>query len=75
MAFKFEDLKVWQKALDLSGMVHDVAIKFPKEEMFVLAPQIKRAADSISLNMKGQQDKQIPNSEDFWDMLYVRRLK
>ena len=51
MAFKFEKLLVWQKALDLSEIVNQVTRNFPKEEMYVLASQIKRAADSVSLNI------------------------
>ena len=51
MPFKFEKLAVWQKALDLTGIVHDVSRKFPREEIFVLTSQIKRAADSVCLNI------------------------
>ncbi len=51
MAFKFEKLQVWQKALELSSMVHEVSAKFPKEELYVLTSQIKRAADSVCLNI------------------------
>ena len=51
MPFKFEKLIVWQKSLDLSEIVHDVTKKFPKEELYVLTAQIKRAADSVSLNI------------------------
>ena len=51
MPFKFEKLIVWQKALDLSAIVSSVTLKFPKEELYVLASQIKRAADSVSLNI------------------------
>lgn len=51
MSFKFEKLIVWQKALDLSEIVNTVAKGFPKEEMYVLTSQIKRAADSVSLNI------------------------
>jgi len=51
MAFKFEELKVWQKSLDLTLLIHNLTIKFPKEELYVLTPQIKRAADSVSLNI------------------------
>ena len=51
MAFKFEKLLVWQKALDLSALVNDVTQKFPKEELYILSSQIKRAADSVSLNI------------------------
>lgn len=51
MAFKFEKLIVWQKSLDLSVAVHEVAMKFPKDEMYILGSQIKRAADSVCLNI------------------------
>ena len=51
MAFKFENLKVWQEAVDLSGIVSDACKKFPQRELYVLASQIQRAADSISLNI------------------------
>jgi four helix bundle protein len=51
MAFKFEKLFVWQKAVDLAQYVHDLAKKFPKDELYSLTSQIKRAADSVSLNI------------------------
>ncbi len=51
MAFKFEQLLVWQKAIDLTGIVHEMTLLFPKEELFILTSQIKRATDSISLNI------------------------
>ncbi len=51
MSFKFEKLIVWQKAVDLAASVHDLTKSFPKEELFMLSAQIKRAADSVSLNI------------------------
>ncbi len=51
MAFKFEKLIVWQMAVSLSSTVHEVSKKFPKEELFILVSQIKRAADSVALNI------------------------
>ncbi|MEK7274843.1 MAG: four helix bundle protein [Candidatus Desantisbacteria bacterium] len=51
MGFKFEKLEVWQKAVDFSSKIHDLTRKFPKEELYVLTSQIKRAADSIVLNI------------------------
>mgnify|MGYP003578267193 CR=1 FL=1 len=51
MGFKFEKLIVWQKALDLSFKVDVLTKKFPREELFILTSQIKRAADSVSLNI------------------------
>jgi len=51
LAFKFEKLKVWQKAVDLSDNIDKLTKQFPKEEIFILTSQIKRAADSVSLNI------------------------
>lgn len=51
MAFKFEKLSVWQKALDFSLEIHNLTREFPKEELYILTSQIKRAADSIVLNI------------------------
>ncbi|WKZ61580.1 MAG: four helix bundle protein [Cyclobacteriaceae bacterium] len=51
MAFKFENLKVWQKSIELSGEISELTEKFPKKEMFVLTSQIQRASDSIALNI------------------------
>ena len=48
---KFEDLRVWQKALEITVIIHNLTRSFPKEEMFILTSQIKRAADSIALNI------------------------
>lgn len=51
MAFKFEKLIVWQKALDLADFVNELTQAFPKHESYILIPQIKRAANSVSLNI------------------------
>lgn len=51
MSFKFEKLIVWQKSIDLSDEVNQLTKTFPKDELYVLASQIKRAADSVSLNI------------------------
>src|SRR5471030_2408709 len=51
MAFRFEDLQVWQKALDLNEQINQLTKTFPKEEIYALTPQIKRAADSVVLNI------------------------
>lgn len=51
MAFKFENLKVWQLSLDLADNIDKLAQTFPKHELYSLSSQIKRAADSVSLNI------------------------
>ena len=66
MAFRFEELKVWHIAADLSNEIDLVAKKFPVEERFSLASQIKRAADSVVLNIaEGSTGQTIPEFKRF----------
>ena len=51
MAFKFENLKVWQLALELADDIDILAQTFPKHELYSLTSQIRRAANSVSLNI------------------------
>ncbi len=51
MSFRFEELKVWQIALRLSNEIDIMVKKFPKEELYSLCSQMKRAADSVVLNI------------------------
>lgn len=51
MAFRFESLQVWQRALDAGERINQLTKSFPKEETYVLTSQIKRAADSVVLNI------------------------
>jgi len=51
MSFKFEKLNVWHKALQFSADVNCLTKSFPNDELYILTSQIKRAADSIALNI------------------------
>jgi four helix bundle protein len=51
MPFKFENLKVWQKAVELSDEIDFLTKSFPKIETYSLVSQMKRAADSVCLNI------------------------
>jgi four helix bundle protein len=44
--FDFENLKVYQRALEYVDFVYKVTKTFPKEELFSLTDQFKRAATS-----------------------------
>ncbi|HVN49577.1 MAG TPA: four helix bundle protein [Bacteroidota bacterium] len=48
---KFKTLNVYQRALKYSVSVRKVCKGFPKEELFGLSSQFRRAADSIVLNI------------------------
>lgn len=51
MAFRFEGLEIWQLAVTFAGKIYDLTEKLPREEIFGLASQLKRAATSVSLNI------------------------
>src|SRR6185503_16786488 len=51
MAFKFENLKVWHLSLELTDEIDLLAQTFPKHEIYSLSSQIRRAANSVSLNI------------------------
>jgi four helix bundle protein len=48
---KFQDLIVYQKSLSMTSDVRTVCQQFPKDELYVLSAQFKRAVDSIVLNI------------------------
>ncbi len=51
MKFKYEDLEIWQIALELIRKIYGILKKFPKEELYDLTSQGKRAVVSIALNI------------------------
>ncbi len=66
MAFRFEDLRVWQEALRLCNEIDLLTETFPKKELYSLSSQIKRAADSIVLNIaEGSTGQSIPEYKRF----------
>jgi len=76
MPFKFEKLKIWQIAIDISDDINKLTRTFSKDEIFVLTSQIKRAADSISLNISegstGQSDPELRNFQDSFNNLQLK---
>ncbi len=51
MSFKFEELLVYQKAIDFVGKIYLLTMDYPRDELFGLTSQLRRAAVSISLNI------------------------
>ena len=47
----FKQLKVWEKSHQLNLDVYKMAASFPREELFGLTSQIRRAAHSIPTNI------------------------
>ena len=51
MGYKFEQLEVWQRALDYIDRIHEITDQLPKRERYNLSDQMSRAANSIALNI------------------------
>lgn len=47
----YKDLIIWQKGLQIAIEVYKLTRQFPKEEIFGLTSQVRRAANSITLNI------------------------
>ncbi len=60
--FKFENLRVWQLALEYADLMYRLAEGLPMNEQYNLASQLIRAATSITLNIAegstGQSDSE-----------------
>lgn len=58
--FKFEQLTIYQSALDYVDRCYDLAERLPERERYNLASQLRRAATSVVLNIAegstGQSD-------------------
>lgn len=48
---KIENLKIWQKSIELNKRVYQIVTKLPNDEKFGLISQIKRSSISIASNI------------------------
>lgn len=48
---KFKDLVLWKEAHQLALNIYEVSKKFPKEEVFGITSQLRRAVTSIPCNI------------------------
>ena len=55
------DLIVWQKAVDLSELVYRLTMTFPKDEIFGLTSQMRRAGVSVVSNIAEGRGRLSPN--------------
>lgn len=51
MLFRFREFKVYKDAQVFRAGIYQLTKKFPKDEMFGLTSQVRRAANSIILNI------------------------
>jgi len=68
---KFEDLIVWQKAMDLVIEIYKLVKLLPNDEIYALSDQMKRAAVSVPSNIAEGQERS--TAKDFIRFLYIAK--
>lgn len=66
----YGDLVAWQKAMDLVEMVYKATGQFPKDEIYGLTNQLRRAVVSVPSNIAEGQGR--GSSNDFRRFLAIR---
>jgi four helix bundle protein len=51
MSGSYREIKLWQKAIELVADIYSCTRSFPREELYGLAGQLRRAAVSIASNI------------------------
>lgn len=67
----FEDLKIWQESRKFTNKIYTLTKKFPKEELYGLTSQIRRAAVSIMSNIAEGFDRR--SDKEFSNFLAIAR--
>jgi four helix bundle protein len=49
--FGFERLDAWNRAVEFAGFIYELTKKFPREEVFGLTSQLRRASVSVAANI------------------------
>ena len=63
------DLDVWKKSIELVKDIYEISKFFPKEEIYGLTSQIRRAAVSIPSNIAEGASRQ--SNKEFIQFLYI----
>jgi four helix bundle protein len=65
----YQQLVAWQKAMDLAAAIHLTTRSFPRDELYGLTSQIRRAAVSVPSNIAEGQGRR--SSNEFRQFLYT----
>lgn len=57
MSHRYQDLVVWQRAMDVAADAYAITRSFPQDEKFGLSSQIRRAAVSVPSNIAEGQGR------------------
>ncbi len=67
----YRELKVWQAGMDLAAECYETTKEFPREELFGMTSQIRRAAASVPANIAEGQGRH--HTKEFLNHLSIAR--
>ena len=67
----FEELTIWQEARELTSKIYILSKRFPKEELYGLTSQIRRASVSIMSNIAEGFNRR--STKEFINFLIISR--
>lgn len=67
----YKELKVWQESYSLSLAIYNLTKVFPKDEIYGLTSQIRRACVSISANIAEGFNRQ--TSKEYLQFLFISK--
>ena len=67
----YRQLKVWQKAMDLTVEIYNLVKKLPREETYALSDQMRRAVVSIPSNIAEGQGRN--SDKEFINFISIAR--
>jgi len=67
----FEELTIWQEARELTNRIYILSKRFPKEELYGLTSQIRRASVSIMSNIAEGFNRR--STKEFINFLIISR--
>jgi four helix bundle protein len=71
LQFNFEKLEVWQQGMNFVEDIYELTSSFPKEEIYSLTSQIRRAVVSVPSNISEGAARR--TNKDFKNFLYVAK--
>jgi len=71
MARDFKNIKAWQYADDLAVLVYSKATSFPKEELYGITSQLRRAVVSVPANIAEGTGRE--HKKEYLNFLYIAR--
>ncbi len=70
--YDFREVKVWQKAHILTLEIYKITRSFPKDELYALTSQMRRAASSVPANfVEGFNRKGINDERRFYNIAHA----